>query len=309
MQRFVAIIAAAASSSWASPSSSPWSRRRRRTRTRRPRRPARAAARPPSVTLQQLPFTFDQPLYVTAPPGDTTRLFVVEKTGAIRVIKNGALLPAPFLDISGLVSGGGEQGLLSMAFDPEYASNRRFYVDYTNANGDTRVVRYLASAADPDVAAPSSARVLLRVDQPYDNHNGGQLQFGPDGRLYVGMGDGGSGGDPQGRAQNMRSRLGKMLRLNVNVSPVSVQHLREGAAQPMALLVRPQDRSPVDRRRRPERLGGDRLPAPGAARRSQLRLERLRGHARLRRASRGPAPEVVAHLARDAVRPQPRVTP
>jgi glucose/arabinose dehydrogenase len=193
--------------------------------------PARAAT-PPSVTLQQLPFTFDQPVYVTAPPGDTARLFVVEQTGAIRVVKDGVLLPAPFLDISGLVSGGGEQGLLSMAFDPKYASNRRFYVNYTNTAGDTRVVRYLASAADPDVAAASSARVLLRVDQPYDNHNGGQLQFGPDGRLYVGMGDGGSGGDPQGRAQDMRSRLGKMLRLNVNVSPVSVRIYAKGLRNP-----------------------------------------------------------------------------
>ena len=93
-----------------------------------------------------------------------------------------------------------------MAFDPRYATNRWFYVNYTNTTGDTRVVRYRASATDPDVAVPSSARVILRVDQPYANHNGGQLQFGPDGRLYVGMGDGGSGGDPQGRAQNPRSR-------------------------------------------------------------------------------------------------------
>ncbi len=144
---------------------------------------ARAAASPPAVALQQVGPAFDQPLYVTAPRGDTSRLFVVEKTGVIRILKDGRLLPRPFLDISSQVSRGGEQGLLSMAFDPGYATNRRFYVNYTNTVGDTRVVRYRASAADPDLAVATSARVLLRVDQPYSNHNGGQLQFGPDGRL------------------------------------------------------------------------------------------------------------------------------
>jgi glucose/arabinose dehydrogenase len=192
----------------------------------------RAAASPPAVALQKLPGTFDQPVYLTAPRGDTSRLFVVEKRGAIRVVRDGAVLPKPFLDISGQVSASGEQGLLSMAFDPRYATNRRFYVNYTNTAGDTRVVRYRASAADRNVAAPSSARVILRVDQPYSNHNGGQLQFGPDGRLYVGMGDGGSAGDPQGRAQNSRSRLGKLLRLNVNVSPVRVAIYAKGLRNP-----------------------------------------------------------------------------
>ena len=201
-------------------------------RLARPRRPPRAAASPPAVALQKLPGTFDQPVYLTAPRGDTSRLFVVEKTGAIRIVKDGAVLPQPFLDISGQVSRGGEQGLLSMAFDPRYATNRRFYVNYTNTAGDTRVVRYRASATDPDTAVPSSARVILRVDQPYSNHNGGQLQFGPDGRLYVGMGDGGSAGDPQGRAQNSRSRLGKLLRLNVNVSPVRVAIYAKGLRNP-----------------------------------------------------------------------------
>jgi glucose/arabinose dehydrogenase len=193
---------------------------------------SRAATLPPAVTLKPLPFTFDQPLYVTAPPGDTSRLFVVQKTGAIRVLKNGSLLPAPFLDISGLVSGGGEQGLLSMAFDPGFARNGRFYVDYTDLDGDTRVVRYRVGGGSPDVADPASAKVLLRVTQPYENHNGGQLQFGPDGRLYVGMGDGGSGGDPQHRAQDPRTRLGKLLRLNVDVSPVRVRTYAKGLRNP-----------------------------------------------------------------------------
>ncbi len=194
--------------------------------------PATIAAAPPTVALQALGVSFDQPVYLTAPPGDATRLFVVEKPGRIRIVKNGALLARPFLDISGKVSGGGEQGLLSMAFDPRYATNGRFYVDYTDLNGNTRVVRYRASAAHPDAANPASARVLLGVAQPYSNHNGGQLQFGPDGRLYVGMGDGGSGGDPQDRAQDPRSRLGKLLRLNVNVSPVRVRIYAKGLRNP-----------------------------------------------------------------------------
>jgi glucose/arabinose dehydrogenase len=171
------------------------------------------AATPPAVKLQRIPGTYDYPVYVTAPPGDTSRLFIVEKTGRIRIIDNGTVLATPFLDLSGQVSGQTEQGLLSMAFGPHYATSRYFYVDYTNLAGDTRVVRYRASATDRNVADPSSAKVLLAIRQPYSNHNGGQLQFGPDGRLYVGMGDGGSGGDPQNRAQNVHTRLGKLLRI------------------------------------------------------------------------------------------------
>ena len=190
------------------------------------------AAAPPAVALERLPFAFDQPVYVAAPPGDTARLFVVEKGGRILIVRDGALLPRPFLDVSGKVSRGGEQGLLSMAFHPRYAANGRFYVNYTNLSGDTRVVRYRVSAANPDVAATSTARVVLRVSQPYSNHNGGQLQFGPSGRLFVGMGDGGSGGDPQRRAQDPRSRLGKLLRLNVDASPVTVGIYAKGLRNP-----------------------------------------------------------------------------
>lgn len=193
---------------------------------------ARATTRPPSVRLSQIPGSYSQPVYVTSPPGDTSRLFIVEKTGAIRIVKGAAVLQRPFLDISAQVSRGGEQGLLSMAFHPRYASNGLFYVDYTNANGDTRVVRYRVSGADPDRAATSSARVLLRVDQPYSNHNGGQLQFGPDGRLWIGMGDGGSGGDPQRRAQDPRSLLGKMLRVDVGASPAGVSVYANGLRNP-----------------------------------------------------------------------------
>ena len=191
-----------------------------------------SAASPPAVALDRVAGDFEQPLYVAAPPGDTHRLFVVEKTGRIRVVKDGVLLPEPFLDLSGLVSTSGEQGLLSMAFHPRFAVNRRFYVDYTNLEGDTRVVRYAASATDPDVADPATRKVLLRVYQPYDNHNGGQLQFGPDGRLYVGMGDGGSAGDPQDRAQNPRSRLGKLLRIALGTSPLKVVIYAKGLRNP-----------------------------------------------------------------------------
>jgi len=194
-------------------------------------RSARAAA-PPTVDLQKVPGAFDQPLYVTAPPGDATRLFVVEKTGRILVVKNGSLLSQPFLDLSGWVSTDGERGLLSMAFHPRYSSNGRFYVDYTNKAGDTRVVRYIVSTTHPDRADPATRKILLRVRQPYSNHNGGQLQFGPDGRLYVGMGDGGSSGDPQGRAQNPRSRLGKMLRIDFSTSPARVTKYAKGLRNP-----------------------------------------------------------------------------
>jgi len=194
-------------------------------------RGARAAAAP-SVALVRIPGAFDQPVYVAAPPGDTSRLFVVEKTGRIRIVKGGAVIARPFLDLSGMVSSDGERGLLSVAFDPRYASNRRFYVNYTNTAGDTRVVRYTASAQEPDLASIASRKVLLRIGQPYSNHNGGQLQFGPDGRLYVGMGDGGSSGDPQGRAQNPHSRLGKLLRLSLGTSPVKVGIYARGLRNP-----------------------------------------------------------------------------
>jgi glucose/arabinose dehydrogenase len=190
-----------------------------------------AGAAPPAVGLRTVAQGLSQPLYLTAPPGDRQRLFIVEKTGRIRIVKNGELLPQPFLDLSGRVSTGGEQGLLSMAFHPRYASNGRFYVNYTNRAGDTRVVRYIASG-DPDRADPGSSRVILKIDQPYANHNGGQLQFGPDGRLYVGMGDGGSGGDPQNRAQNPKTRLGKMLRIDLTRSPLRWRIYAKGLRNP-----------------------------------------------------------------------------
>jgi len=177
--------------------------------------PGAASGESDSAALTLRPFArgFDSPVYVTAPRSEPGKLYVVEQPGVIRVLVNGKLRAKPFLDIRGLVKSGGEQGLLSVAFHPRYSRNHRFYVDYTDRNGDTRVVEYHSNGT---AALPRTARRLLFVDQPFDNHNGGQLQFGPDGKLYVGMGDGGSGGDPGNRAQNLNVRLGKLLRLNVD---------------------------------------------------------------------------------------------
>ena len=155
------------------------------------------------------------PLFLTAPESDD-RLFVVERGGRIVVIQNGAALPTPFLDIGSLVTAGGEQGLLGLAFHPDYASNGYFFVDYTDAaGGDTQVVRYTVSA-DPNVADAGSAFPILSVAQPYENHNGGMLAFGPDGMLYIGLGDGGSGGDPDNNGQRPETLLGSILRVDVD---------------------------------------------------------------------------------------------
>ncbi|HET6548074.1 MAG TPA: PQQ-dependent sugar dehydrogenase [Solirubrobacter sp.] len=167
-----------------------------------------------SVRLQKVG-SFDSPLYVTAPPGDRRRVFVVEQGGKIRVIRGGRTLRKPFLDVSDKVSAGGERGLLSMAFAPDYARSGLFYVDYTDTDGNTRVVEYRRRSAD--VADPGSARQVLFQRQPESNHNGGLLLFGPDKLLYVGLGDGGGGGDmhgPIGNAQSLGTWLGKILRID-----------------------------------------------------------------------------------------------
>jgi glucose/arabinose dehydrogenase len=160
--------------------------------------------------------TFGSPVYVTSPPGDARRLFVVEQTGKIRVMVNGKRRSKPFLDLTGDIVSGGEQGLLSMAFAPDYAHSGRFYVDFTDGNGNSRVQQFQRSKRDPNRANRASRRQVLFVQQPYPNHNGGLLLFGPDKLLYVGFGDGGTGsvGDPQNRAQNLDSLLGKILRID-----------------------------------------------------------------------------------------------
>jgi hypothetical protein len=157
--------------------------------------------------------SFNAPIYVDAPRGDNSRLFVVERGGRIMVVRGGQKLRTPFLDIRGKVSGGGERGLLSMAFAPDYASSGRFYVCYTDNGGDVRVVEYRRATADR--ARASSARNVIRIEHSqFSNHNGGQIQFGPDGLLYIGVGDGGSEGDPNNTGQNLGTLLGKILRID-----------------------------------------------------------------------------------------------
>lgn len=174
----------------------------------------------PNISLRPLTGTFAQPVYVTHAGDNSGRLFIVERAGIIRIMKNGTLLPTPFLDITSRVQSGYiEQGLLSVAFPPGYAGKGYFYVDYTNKTGvgNTIVARYFVGA-NQDIADPSSEQVILNITQPEVNHNGGQLQFGPDGYLYIGMGDGGGGGDQHGtigNAQDPSSLLGKLLRINV----------------------------------------------------------------------------------------------
>jgi glucose/arabinose dehydrogenase len=166
------------------------------------------------VALQLVASGLNFPLYLTAPPGDP-RLFIVEKGGTIRIVKDGALLPTPFLDITPKVSTGGEQGLLGLAFDPSYAASGRFIVHYTDVNGNTTVSAFHVSAGSPDQADPASETILLTVPQPFDNHNGGQILFGPDGKLYLGLGDGGSENDPDGRGQSLTDLLGDIVRVDV----------------------------------------------------------------------------------------------
>ena len=169
-----------------------------------------------SAALHLVSGALDAPVFVTAPPGDTDRLFVVEQGGRIRVLRHDSLLATPFLDVSSHITSGGERGLLSLAFHPGYAQNGLCVVYFTDLHGDSRVVRYRVSA-DPNVADATSGDTILAVDQPYPNHNGGLLLFGPDGKLYVGLGDGGSSGDPLGNGQSLGTLLGKILRLDVDL--------------------------------------------------------------------------------------------
>jgi glucose/arabinose dehydrogenase len=168
----------------------------------------------PNVALEPAIGGFDSPVAI-AHAGDA-RLFVVEQGGVIRVYDPAQARTESFLDLRSIVLSGGERGLLGLAFHPRYAENGFFFVNYTDNAGDTVVARYSRSASNPNRADPASARTILHIDQPFANHNGGQLQFGPDGYLYVGMGDGGSGGDPGNRAQNRGELLGKMLRIDVD---------------------------------------------------------------------------------------------
>jgi glucose/arabinose dehydrogenase len=179
--------------------------------------PAATGAAAPRLATERVAGGLDAPVDVRHAGDGSGRLFVVEKIGRIRIVKNGAPLPTPFLDIAGQVNArSSERGLLGLAFHPRYPSNGLFFVNYTDLNGDTVVARYQVTKENPDRADPSSAKTILAFKQPYPNHNGGNLVFGPDGYLWIGTGDGGSAGDPQGNGQNGQALLGKMLRIDVD---------------------------------------------------------------------------------------------
>ena len=174
----------------------------------------------PALKLTTFVTGLVNPIDLQIADDNSGRMFVVEQAGRVRIISNGTLLPISFLDISGIVSSGlGELGLLGITFHPHYASDGRFYLNYTrtiSGNVHTEITEYRVSAANPNLADPASARVLLTVAQPFTNHKAGQLAFGNDGYLYFGLGDGGSGGDPNGNGQNTHALLGKMLRIDVD---------------------------------------------------------------------------------------------
>ncbi len=182
---------------------------------------AQDAPDPAQYRLELVAAGFVRPLFLTSAGDESGRLFVLEQSGRVWIVRDGEAAPTPFLDISALVStSANERGLLGLAFAPDYAASGVFYVHYSGRrpDGDTVLARYRVSAANPDAADPASAAIIFTLPQPYSNHNGGQLAFGPDGYLYVGLGDGGSAGDPHNNAQTPRSLLGKILRLDVSAS-------------------------------------------------------------------------------------------
>lgn len=174
------------------------------------------------LELEPIADGFERPLYITSAGDNSGRLFVVEQQGVIQIVQDGQRLAQPFLDIRDLVgSRGNEQGLLSVAFHPEYQRNGQFFVNYTNRDGNTVIARYQVSD-NLDSADPASAQIILTINQPASNHNGGLLKFGPDGYLYIGTGDGGRAGDPWNNAQNRTVLLGKLLRVDVSqIAPYS----------------------------------------------------------------------------------------
>ena len=179
-------------------------------------KPAPTIPDPATATWRLLTDQLNDPVGVTNAGDGSGRLFILEQDGLIRIFQNGALLAAPFLDIRDRVLSGGERGLLGLAFHPQYTQNGYFYVNYTNLQGNTIIARFQVSASDPNRADPSSEKRLIFVQQPYPNHNGGEVAFGPDGYLYLGLGDGGSQGDPNDHGQSLNTLLGKILRIDVD---------------------------------------------------------------------------------------------
>jgi glucose/arabinose dehydrogenase len=172
-----------------------------------------------ALTLKSVVSGLSSPVGLVQANDGSGRFFIVQQAGTIRILQNGTLASGFFLDIRSKVDFGGEKGLLGLAFHPSFPQNRRFFVNYVrtvNSQIQTVIAEYQASATNPNQADPASERILLLVDQPFGNHKGGQLAFGPDNFLYIGLGDGGSGGDPMGNGQNLQTLLGKMLRIDVD---------------------------------------------------------------------------------------------
>jgi glucose/arabinose dehydrogenase len=179
-----------------------------------------------TVGLDTVVSGLNAPLAITSAGDGSGRIFVTEQGGQIRIVRDGTLVATAFLDIASRITSGGERGLLGLAFHPRFPSDPRFFVNYTDTNGDTQVSSFTVDPATPDVADPSSEVKILHIAQPYANHNGGAVLFGPDGFLYISTGDGGSGGDPQGNGQSLTTLLGKILRIDVD---------RTDGAQPYAI--------------------------------------------------------------------------
>jgi glucose/arabinose dehydrogenase len=192
--------------------------------------PAALAA---GLELREVARGLARPVLLVAAPGDPRRrLFVLEQhAGRVRVIEGGVLAPRPFLELSGL-STGNEQGLLGLAFHPRFAETGRLYVSYTASDKDSHIVEYRVPTPDAAAVDPATRRELVEIDQPYSNHNGGHVQFGPDGKLYAGMGDGGSAGDPLRAGQDRRALLGKLLRLDVDAPQPTPEIVHLGLRNP-----------------------------------------------------------------------------
>ena len=260
------------------------------------------------VDLVLLVDGLDSPVGITGANDGSGRLFIVEQAGVIKIWDGARILPTPFLDLRSVVDDTQpEQGLLGLAFHPDFADNGRFFINYTfdpAARRDrTRIAEYQVSAADSNVADPESARTILEVVQDFGNHNGGDLHFGPDGFLYIGMGDGGSGGDPRNRGQSLKRLLGKMLRIDIDSSwklvtavwrrtmasrPTIRTSLRRGRAATRSgptVCATPGAGASIGltgdllhRRRRPKRPRGDQFSTRRVDRRRELRMGLSRGH-------------------------------
>lgn len=170
-----------------------------------------------TISLENFVSGISNPVEIVASPTSDNRLFVVQQSGTIKIVnENGTIAPDNFLNISNLITFGGERGLLGLAFHPQFSTNRYFFVYYNNLQGSIRVSRFTANSSNPNTADVSSEKILLTIPKPFTNHNGGSIHFGADGYLWISTGDGGSGGDPNNNAQNKNSLLGKMLRIDVN---------------------------------------------------------------------------------------------